>query len=226
MKVTFYGQSCFGIETGGYNLLFDPFISPNPLASHVDVNSIPADFILLTHGHQDHMADLLSIAQRTGAQVITIFELVNWLASNGHENAYPMNTGGLASFDFGTVMAVTAVHSSSLPDGTYSGVPMGFVVQTPDKTFYHASDTALTYDMKLIPERFNLDFAILPIGSNFTMDIHDAAKAADFVQCNEVIGMHYDTFPYIEIDHQQAQDVFKQAGKNLHLLEIGKTQEF
>jgi L-ascorbate metabolism protein UlaG (beta-lactamase superfamily) len=226
MKVKYYGHSSFSIHIGGKNLLFDPFISPNELASHIDVDSIEADYILLSHAHQDHMADALRIAGRTGATIIAIWEIAQWAINNGHQKTHAMNIGGYWNFDFGTVQMVKAVHSSSFPDGSYGGTPAGFVVSGDNKTFYYSGDTALTLDMQLIPERHQLNFAFLPIGNNFTMDITDAITAAKFVKCNHIIGMHYDTFGFITINHQEAINQFNQAGKLLTLMDIGQETDF
>lgn len=223
MKITYYGQSCFLFELGEHRVLFDPFISPNELAAEIDVNDIKADFILLSHGHQDHIHDTEQIANNNKATIVAIHEIATWYSNKGVENTHPMNIGGKVTLPFGTVKMVSAVHSSSLPDGSNGGVAAGFVVETENQTFYFAGDTALTYDMKLIPEQFDLDFALLPIGDNFTMDIHDAMVAADFVQVDTVIGMHYDTFPYIKIDKDQVKEVAKMVDKELILLEIGQT---
>ncbi|WP_162426876.1 metal-dependent hydrolase [Pontibacter pudoricolor] len=223
MEITYYGQSCFLIKIGDLSVLFDPFISPNELAKDIDVDSIKADYILLSHGHQDHVHDAERIARNNGSTIVSTFEIASWYGEKGIEKTHPMNIGGKVTLPFGTVKMVTAVHSSSLPDGTYAGVASGFVVETEDKAFYFAGDTALTYDMKLIPEQFDLDFALLPIGDNFTMDIHDALIAADFVQVDKFIGMHYDTFPYIAIDHEEVKEVAQMAGKELILMEIGQT---
>jgi L-ascorbate metabolism protein UlaG (beta-lactamase superfamily) len=223
MEITYYGQSCFLIKIGKHSVLFDPFISPNELAKDIDVDSIKADYILLSHGHQDHVHDAERIAKNSGSTIVSTFEIAGWYGEKGIEKTHPMNIGGKVTLPFGTVKMVTAVHSSSLPDGTYAGVASGFVVETEDKAFYFAGDTALTYDMKLIPEQFDLDFALLPIGDNFTMDIHDALIAADFVQVDKFIGMHYDTFPYIAIDHEEVKEVAQMAGKELILMEIGQT---
>lgn len=223
MKITYYGQSCFLLEIGENRILFDPFISPNELASSINVDEIKADYILLSHGHQDHVHDAERIAKNNNSTIIATFEITNWYGEKGIEKLHPMNTGGKVTLPFGTVKMVNAVHSSSLPDGTYAGSAAGFVVETTNQAFYFAGDTALTYDMKLIPEQFDLDFAILPIGDNFTMDIHDAMIAADFVQVDKVIGMHYDTFPYIQIDHEEVQEVARMADKELILMEIGQT---
>ncbi|MFP4093279.1 MAG: metal-dependent hydrolase [Cyclobacteriaceae bacterium] len=226
MKLTYYGHSCFAVEVGGKNLLFDPFITPNELAKDIDVDQITADYILVSHGHQDHVADAVAIAKRTGARLISNYEIIGWFAGQGVENGHPMNHGGSASFEFGTVKYVNAVHSSVLPDGTYGGNPGGFIISGDNKSFYFAGDTALTMDMQLIPRFAKLDLAILPIGSNFTMDANDAVVAADFIQCNKVMGVHYDTFPYIKIEHEKAKKAFSDAGKELILAEIGATIDF
>ncbi|WP_276495696.1 metal-dependent hydrolase [Pontibacter litorisediminis] len=225
MKITYYGQSCFLFEIGESRVLFDPFISPNELASSINVDDIKADYILLSHGHQDHVHDAEQIARNNNSNIVANFEIVQWYGAKGMENLHPMNTGGKVTLPFGTVKMVNAVHSSSLPDGSYGGTAAGFVVETEDTTFYYAGDTALTYDMKLIPEQFDVDFALLPIGDNFTMDIHDAMIAADFVQVDKVIGMHFDTFPYIKIDKEEVLEVAQMADKELILMEIGQTIE-
>jgi L-ascorbate metabolism protein UlaG (beta-lactamase superfamily) len=223
MNITYYGHSCFGVEINGKHILFDPFISPNELAKHISVNTVKADYILVSHGHEDHIADLESIAKRTGAKVICSWEINHWLQKKGIENIHPMNTGGKVKFDFGNVKAVVAVHSSGLPDGSYGGTAMGFVIETPESSFYYAGDTALTYDMKLIGEYRNINFAFLPIGDNFTMGVDNAIIACDFINCKDIIGMHYDTFGYIKIDKEEAKQKFDRAGKNLTLLDIGQT---
>jgi L-ascorbate metabolism protein UlaG (beta-lactamase superfamily) len=226
MKVTYYGHSCFAVETAGKTLLFDPFITPNELAKSIDVNAIAADYILLSHGHFDHVTDAARIAKRTGATVIANYEVSEWIGKQGVTAVVAMNPGGNHTFEFGRVKYVNAVHSSSLPDGSYGGQPGGFVVETADGSFYFAGDTALTYDMKLIAEEFGLRFAVLPVGDNFTMGAADAARAAEFVGCDEAIGVHYDTWPPIQIDHEAAKATFKTAGKTLHLLKIGETIDF
>ncbi len=222
MKLTFYGHACFAIETNGKKLLFDPFITGNELAKDVDINKIAADYILVSHGHGDHVADLVSIAKRTGAQVIAAFEIVEWVQKQGVTNAHPMNFGPY-NFDFGKLHFLPAWHSSVMPDGVYGGNPGGFLVHGAEKKFYYSGDTCLMMDMQLIPRYAKLDFAILPVGGNFTMDADDAVIAADFIKCDKIIGIHFDTFGYIKIDHQAAKDKFKAAGKELILPEIGQT---
>jgi len=226
MKVTYYGHACFSAEVGGKTLLFDPFISYNELAKHIDINKIEADYILISHGHQDHLADAPAIAKRTGAKVISTPEITAWFGRNGIENTHMMNTGGRFHFDFGSVKCVSAVHSSGLPDGSYGANPVGFVIEHKGGAFYYSGDTALTMDMKLIPMMCpKLDLVILPIGDNFTMGAADAVLASDFVQCDNVLGVHYDTFGWIKIDHAAAKKQFEDRGKKLTLLNIGETKE-
>src|SRR5450432_2887814 len=181
MRLTYYGHACFAVEAGGKTLLFDPYITPNPLGKGIDVEKIPADYILVSHGHGDHVADLQRIAARTNAVVIAPFEVTSWFEGKGVENIQSLNPGGSARFEFGRVKLTAAVHSSSMPDGSYGGNPCGFVIESDDGNFYYSGDTALTYDMKLIAEEFKLRFAVLPIGDHFTMGIADALRAADFV---------------------------------------------
>lgn len=219
--LTCYGHSCFALETGGHRLLFDPFIRPNELASDIDIDAIEADFVLITHGHSDHLADAEEILKRTGATLISNFEIVGWFGEKGIENAHPMNHGGGFDFPFGRVKYVNAVHSSSLPDGAYGGNPGGFVIESPDASFYVSGDTALHADQKLLGELHQLDFAVLCIGDNFTMGPADAALAAEWAGVKRVVGCHYDTFPPIRIDHEQARQAFAERGIELLLPAIG-----
>jgi L-ascorbate metabolism protein UlaG (beta-lactamase superfamily) len=225
MKITYYGHSCFGVEIKGKHFVFDPFITQNPLAAHIDFNAIPCDFILQSHGHGDHIADTVALAARTGATVIGAFEVTEWLKKQGVQNAHPMNIGGKWIFDDIKVKCVVAVHSSSMPDGTYGGTAMGFVVESAEGNFYYAGDTGLTYDMKLIGGYRRIDFAFLPIGDNFTMSVDNAIIATDFINCGDIIGMHYDTFGFIKIDHEEAVRKFTRAGRKLTLMKIGETIE-
>ena len=223
MKITFLGHASLLIELAEHSILVDPFISGNDKATgRVDLASLNPDYILVTHAHQDHILDVESVAKRTNATIVSNFEIASYYGNKGL-NMHPMNHGGSWSFDFGSVKYTNAIHTSSFPDGTYGGQPGGFILNADGKHIYIAGDTALTMDMKLIPEEVKLDLAILPIGDNFTMGIDDAVRASEFVQCNNVLGYHYDTFGYIEIDHNRAIEAFKQAGKTLHLLEIGSS---
>ena len=226
MKLTYYGHSCFGVSVEGADLLFDPFITPNPKAASIDVGKVPADYILISHGHFDHVADAVDIAKRTGATVIANFEIAEWFNKQGVDKTHAMNLGGAKQFPFGRVKMIPALHSSVLPDGTYGGNPGGFLVKTNGGNFYYSGDTALTRDMKLIAEKASLKFAVLCIGDNFTMGPADAARAASFVEVTEVVGVHYDTFPPIEIDHADAVREFADRAARLHLLEIGESTEF
>jgi L-ascorbate metabolism protein UlaG (beta-lactamase superfamily) len=226
MKVTGYGHACFSVVVGGKVLLFDPFISPNPLARSIDVKQVPADFILVSHGHEDHLADAVEITKRTNALVIANFEVATWLNQKGAPRVHPMNHGGGFLFDFGRAKFVNAIHSSTMPDGSSGGNPGGFVVETSEGNFYYSGDTALTMDMKLIGEFTPLKFAALCVGDNFTMGPDDAVKAAEFIRCNQILGVHYDTFPPIKIDHAIAVEKFRAAGKTLHLLRPGQTHDF
>ncbi len=226
MKITHFGHSCFCIEVEGLKLLLDPFITPNPLTKgKVDVDAIEADYILISHGHEDHIADAEYLAKKTGAMVISNFEIITWLEGKGISNMHPMGIGGSINLPFGRLKYVTAMHSSMLPDGSYGGNPGGFVIETKEKTLYFAGDTAVTMDMQLIKREFNLSAAILPIGDVFTMGANDAIISAGFVGAKHVIGMHYDTFPYIKIEQDEAMSKFASAGLKLTLIQIGESIE-
>lgn len=223
MKLTYYGHSCFQVEIKGKKILFDPFITYNELAKDVDVNSIETDYIFLSHGHADHIADCVSIAKRTGCKVVANWEIHEWLNKQGITNTHPMNTGGKWNFEFGTVKCVVAQHSSGLPDGSYGGNPMGFIFMSEEGNFYYSGDTALTLDMQLIPTWGKLNFAVLPIGDNFTMDVADAVRCADFIQCKNIVGVHYNTFGFIKINEAEARETFAVSGNTLLLPAIKET---
>lgn len=221
MKITFLGHASLLIQLNSTKLLVDPFITGNDKAKdQIDIKDLDPDFILLTHAHQDHILDAEAIAEQSGATIVSNYEIASHYEAKGFKT-HPMNHGGNWDFSFGSLKYVNAIHTSSFPDGSYGGQPGGFILSAEGKQVYIAGDTALSSDMKLIPLRFQLDLAILPIGDNFTMGIDDAVIASDFIKCDKVMGYHYDTFGYIEIDHDQARDAFKKAGKELHLLEIG-----
>jgi L-ascorbate metabolism protein UlaG (beta-lactamase superfamily) len=223
MKLTYYGHSCFAVEISHKRLLFDPFISYNELAKHIRIADVEADYILQSHGHVDHIADCIAIAQSTGAKVICSWEIHEWLNKKNVSNTHPMNSGGRWDFGDFSVKAVVAQHSSGLPDGSYGGNPMGFIVYGKEGNFYYSGDTALTLDMQLIPKWAKLNFAVLPIGDNFTMGYEDAVEAAKMIECKNIVGVHFDTFGFIKIDHQKAIQAFAHAGCQLHLVEIGKS---
>jgi len=221
MKITFLGHASLLIEANNSIILVDPFISGNDLASKkIKVKELHPDYILVTHAHQDHVLDVEEIAKASAATVVSNYEIATHYQNKGI-TVHPMNHGGNWKFEFGTLKYVNAIHTSSFADGSYGGQPGGFILSAEEKHIYIAGDTALTMDMKLIPLSTALDLAILPIGDNFTMGIDDAILASDFVACNTILGYHYDTFGYIEIDHEQAVEKFKKANKELHLLPIG-----
>lgn len=222
MKITFLGHAALFIETRTHSILVDPFISGNELASgKIDIQKLQPDVILLTHAHQDHVLDVEAIASRTQALIISNYEIVTYFENKGLKG-HPMNHGGARDFDFGWLKYVNAVHTSSFADGTYGGQPGGFLLKSEGKMVYIAGDTALHYDMKLLPIYGNLDLAILPIGDNFTMGVTDALQAAGFVDCDRVMGVHYNTFGYITIDTEAAIKNFQDGGKKLLLPEIGE----
>lgn len=223
MKLTYYGHSCFSVEVNGKNLLFDPFISGNELAKDINIADIKADYILLSHGHTDHTTDCVAIAQRTGAMVVCNWEIHEWLYKHGISNTHPMNTGGSWNFNDFVAKCTVAQHSGGLPDGSYGGNPMGFIIYGREGNFYYSGDTALTLDMQLIPRWAKLNFAVLPIGDNFTMGYADAVIAAQIIECRSIVGVHYDTFGYIKMDHEKAIKSFANGGCKLHLPAIGET---
>jgi L-ascorbate metabolism protein UlaG (beta-lactamase superfamily) len=222
MQITYLGHGCVSIAANGKTLLIDPFITGNPLAKDISIDNLKADYILITHAHQDHILDVEAIAKRTGAKLISNYEIIMHYGAKGFDG-HPVNHGGTCVFDDIAIKYVNAVHASSFPDGSYGGQPGGFVISFKDKSVYIAGDTAVTFDMKLIPLQTKLDLAILPIGDNFTMGVDDAILASDFVECNKVLGCHYNTFPPIKIDEEKAVNKFKSADKELILLSIGNS---
>lgn len=223
MKFTYFGHSCFLIETNQTKILFDPFITPNELAKPINILDISCDYIAISHGHEDHIADAVAIAKNTNATVICAYEIYGWLEKKGLTKFRPMNIGGKWNAGNFTIKCLVAQHSSVLPDGSYGGNPMGFIVSSNEGSFYYSGDTGLTTEMQLIPRWAKIDFAILPIGDNFTMDVDDAIQASDYCMTSKIIGVHYNTFPYIVIDENDAVEKFKENGKELLLLKIGET---
>lgn len=225
MHITFLGHGSLKIRTKEHELVIDPFISGNPLAEgKISLDDLNPDYLLLTHAHQDHILDVEALAGRSGATIISNYEIVTHYQAKGYEG-HPMNHGGGRMFPFGWLKYVNAVHTSSFPDGSYGGQPGGFVLKSGGKCLYIAGDTALHMDMKLIPLDGKPDMAVLPIGDNFTMGPEDAARAAGFVETQRVLGVHYDTFGYIKIDREAALQTFAGAGVTLLLPEIGETVE-
>ena len=198
VELTYHSHACFSISVGDTELLIDPFLTGNAMAD-VGADEVEADYILVSHGHGDHVGDTVEIARRTGAMTISNFEIHNWLLAQGVENAHPLHIGGGRDFPFGRVKLTIAHHGSALPDGSYGGNPAGFLLTLDGKKIYHACDTGLFYDMKLIGEE-GLDVAILPIGDNFTMGPDDALRAVKLLEPTVVIPIHYDTFDVIKQD--------------------------
>lgn len=222
MKIQFLGHACLYITIKDITILVDPFITANPKATHLNIEEINPQVILLTHAHQDHTLDVELFAKKNNALIVSNWEIATYYGNKGFKS-HPMNHGGSWTFDFGKVTYTNAVHSSSFPDGSYGGQPGGFIIQGEHKTIYIAGDTALTFDMKLIPLKHQLDLAILPIGDNFTMDVDDAIEASNFIGCDKILGYHYDTFGFIEINHEEAIQKFFNANKDLMLLDIGES---
>ena len=221
MKITFLGHSCFSIEINEITILIDPFISGNALAAHIDLSNLKADFILLTHAHQDHVLDVEVIAERTKAVIVSNYEIAMYYGAKDL-NVNALNHGGTFKTDNFSAKYVNAIHTSSFVDGTYGGEPGGFVISSKDKNLYVAGDTAVTMDMKLIPMSLKLDAVIFPIGDTFTMGVEDAIIASNLVECGKIIGCHFNTFPPIEIDVNDAKNKFSLKDKELIILEIGE----
>ncbi len=224
VKITWYSHACFLIESHQARLLIDPFISGNPLST-IKPDAIDADYILVSHGHGDHLGDTVEIAKRTGATVISNYEIQTWLANQGIENTHPQHIGGGFDYPWGRVKLTIAQHGSALPDGSYGGNPCGFLFYLEGKKIYHACDTGLFYDMKLIGEE-GIDLAILPIGDNFTMGPDDALRAVKLVEPKHVIPIHYDTFDVIKQDpHAWAERVQKETPAKATVINPGESLE-
>ncbi len=234
MEIKFHGHSCFELSDGETTVLVDPFLKPNNPAAVATADEVEPTQIAISHGHADHMADAVAVAKRTGAHCIAVVELASWLEARGVAAVSDPNLGGTVEFDGGRVKLVPAWHTSTLPGsaeapfsaehGTPVGTAAGLIVEIGGVTVYHAGDTCLFSDMKLIAERDPIDVALLPIGGHYTMDRHDAAVAAGFTGASTVIPMHYDTFPPIEIDSAAfKQEVESQTSAQVVLLAPGES---
>ncbi|NWF90768.1 MAG: metal-dependent hydrolase [Ignavibacteriaceae bacterium] len=222
MKLKYFSHSAFQIITEKtIKILIDPFLDDNP-TSPVKSKDVEADYIILTHGHGDHLGDSFKIAKRCNPTFICVNELANYCASHGFR-AHNMHIGGSYQFDFGRVKFTIAHHGSKTPDNQYVGEPAGVIISIENKNIYHTGDTGLFYDMKLIGELNDIDFMLLPIGDNFTMGINDAVKAAEFVKPKVVIPMHYNTFPVINADPLEFKRLVE--SKNIHCKVLGFGEE-
>lgn len=199
VSITFHGHATFSVDIDGTRVVIDPFLKPNNPAATKSVDEISADYILITHGHGDHIADAIPLAKRTGAKIISNFEIVGWFNGKGLDNAHPQHIGGGFNHDFGHVKMTPALHGSALPDGSNGGMPGGFLLTVGGKKLYFAGDTGLFSDMALIGAH-GIDVAILPIGDNFTMGPDDAFLALGYLKPKVVIPCHYNTWPPITVD--------------------------
>ena len=219
MHITSYGHSAFLIELKGGTILLDPLISGNPLsAGKVDIAQIKTNAVLVSHGHGDHIGDAAAIATQNEAPIVTNFEIAAWFEKQGVAKTIGLNHGGTTDLGFATVKLVPAWHSSTLPDGSAGGTAGGFVITHDEGTFYFSGDTAISMEMQLIGDLYKPDLAFLCMGDHFTMSVTDAVHAAKLLKVKRVIGMHYDTWPAIAIDHAAAIESFRQAGIDLQLL--------
>lgn len=221
-KLTWYGHAAIGLETGGYHLLIDPFLTGNPKAA-ASPAQLAADFILISHGHDDHVGDAEAIARRTGAMIISNFEIASWFDGKGLKT-HSQHIGGGYQHPFGYLKLTQALHGSALPDGSYGGNPAGFLLTTQQgKKIYLAQDTGLFGDMRLIGEE-GIDLAVLPIGDNYTMGPDDALRAVKLIQPKRVIPIHYDTFGLIEQDaNAWAERVTNETGVPVKVLAPGQS---
>jgi len=220
-KITWHGHATLGLETGGFKILIDPFFTNNPSAS-VSADNVPADYILVTHGHGDHVGDTVQIAKRTGATVISNFEICTWLAGQGVQKTHAQHLGGGYKHPFGYLKLTLALHGSALPDGSYGGNPAGLLLTTNDgKKLYFAGDTGLFGDMKLIGDE-GLDLAVIPIGDNFTMGPDDALRAVKLLTPKHIIPIHFGTWDVIAQDPAAwASRVENETGTKVRVLKPG-----
>lgn len=217
MKITYLGHSCFEIETNNKKILIDPFLVMSPNYKSQNISDI-----FVTHGHGDHLGSAIEISQNNKTTITAVFELANYCSQKGAK-ANGISLGGWINYDWGKAIAVPAFHSSSTPDGYYAGCPCGYILELEGKRIYHAGDTSLNSEMKMIGEVYKPDIAILPVGGHYTMDIENAIIAAQWVDAKQVIPMHYNTFDAIKVDIKEFETEIKNINKDPIILKIGET---
>lgn len=226
MELTYFGHSTFQIETDDTTLLFDPFFADNP-HTETTPDDLDPDTVFVSHAHFDHYADVEAFTGEDGPMIVGNFEIISRIGEDyGHENVHPLNEGGTLHFDWGTVEAVHARHTSSFPDGSYGGVPEGFVIDLDDATVYFASDTAPFVEMEWIGSAYDVDVMLAPVGDVVTMGVDGALHAADMVDATTVIPIHYDTFPFIEVDLDDVKAAFEDDGFHCRVMAFDSTASF
>jgi L-ascorbate metabolism protein UlaG (beta-lactamase superfamily) len=222
IKATWYGHACIGLEIGEHRLLADPFLSGNPAAT-VSPDRLQPHYILVSHGHGDHVGDALKIARRSGATIISNYEICTWFQKQGYSNVHSQHIGGGYHYPFGYLKLTIAHHGSALPDGSYGGNPCGFLITAGERKVYLAGDTGLFYDMKLIGEE-GVSLAFLPIGDNYTMGPEDALRAVKLIQPQKVVPIHYNTFDVVRQDpHAWAEQVRRETQAEPVVLQPGES---
>jgi L-ascorbate metabolism protein UlaG (beta-lactamase superfamily) len=226
MQINFIGHATFELVDGDNRILIDPFLAPNNPSAKVSADDLEPTHILITHGHQDHLADAVALAKRTGAPCIAITELAGWLGDQGIEDVTDPNLGGTVTTDWGSVKVVPAWHTSTTPDGTVIGTAAGLIIKLGGRTIYHLGDTCLFGDLKLIGDRHDIDVALVPIGGHYTMDREDAAYACELIGASTVIPCHYNTFPAVAADADAFKaDVEQTTSSQVVILEPGESHQ-
>ena len=227
MTFTYFGHATFQIETNGTTFLFDPFLADNNPHTDVTPDELDPDVIPVSHAHADHFLDVEPLTDQGTPLVISNFEIITHVGETfDHEHVHPLNEGGLLRFDWGSIEAVHARHTSSFPDGSYGGVPVGFVLDFGDKTVYYTGDTAPFAEMQWIGDDYDVDVMVAPVGGVVTMGVEGAIRAAKMVQPTTIIPVHYDTFPFIEVDLDAVADAISEAGFTPHPMDFDTSTEF